>query len=63
MNSGTVTGYIAWRKSNTKNYYARDLAKKKQIGLIYDEYGGEEAYYRNAYKKIIEDANKEKKLK
>jgi len=44
-------------------YYQDRLEKQRLIGLIYDKYGGERAYYRQAYLKLIADFKEKEKEK
>lgn len=50
-----------------KNYYQANKEKQRLLGLLYDKYGGEQAFYRQAYLKLIadfkENEEKNKKLK
>jgi len=42
-------------------YYQANKEKQRLLGLLYDKYGGEQAYYRQVYLKLIADFKEKEK--
>ena len=52
--------YYNKNKLRYKNYYQEKLLREQKNNILFESHGGEEAYYKNQYKKFVDYAKKEK---